>query len=439
MIHTTLNLILNSHVLGRCGLSLISLLCASITHGEDAGAESGAPQAWRYDFGAGQLLPGHQRVTDDLVYDSSTGFGFDLGTKPKMVVREHSDPLQHDLAAGDAPFYFSVHLPEGNYRVAVTFGDVKNASNNTVKAESRRLVLEDVNTQPGEFVTRSFAVNVRTPALSGGGRVGLKTREKNVLHWDEKLTLEFNGSRPAVCGIEIHPADDIKTVYLLGDSTVTDQPREPWNSWGQMLTRFFDDGVAVANHAESGETLKGAIRARRVQKVLECLQPNDYLFVQFGHNDMKDRASDAKDVFRSNLIELIEETRAKDAIPVLVTSMERKNGVRGRTLHGYPQIMRDIALAHDVVLIDLNEMSLELYRALGIKRGRAFQDGTHHNAYGSYELARCIVKGIQETLPALAKNLRKEVTSFDPSHPDSYEAFSVPASSNVDLTPPDGN
>jgi len=76
-------------------------------------------------------------------------------------------------------------------------------------------------------------------------------------------------------------------VYLLGDSTVCDQPLEPYASWGQMLPRFFRPGVAIANHAESGESLRGSRGARRLDKVLSVLRPGDYLFLQFGHNDMK--------------------------------------------------------------------------------------------------------------------------------------------------------
>src|SRR5690606_29250168 len=123
--------------------------------------------------------------------------------------------------------------------------------------------------------------------------------EHGVLHWDDKLTLEFNGARPAVRTIEIAPSPEAVTVFLLGDSTVTDQPHEPWNSWGQMLTRFFQPGVAVANHAESGESLKGSLRARRVRKVLESISPGDYVFIQFGHNDMKDKAVDALEKYRT--------------------------------------------------------------------------------------------------------------------------------------------
>jgi hypothetical protein len=132
----------------------------------------------------------------------------------------------------------------------------------------RRLMLERVETAPGKFVTRSFTVNIRTPAIAGEGEVRLKDREKTTewWAWDEKLTLEFNNSHPAVCAIEIKRIE-VPTIYLLGDSTVCDQPLEPYNSWGQMLTRFFQPGIAIANHAESGEVAAQFSGAHRLDKV----------------------------------------------------------------------------------------------------------------------------------------------------------------------------
>src|SRR5690606_27523238 len=108
----------------------------------------------------------------------------------------------------------------------------------------------------------------------------------DALHWDEKLTLEFNGSSPQVRSITLEKVD-VSTIYLVGDSTVTDQAYEPAASWGQMFPRFFEGDIAIANHAESGETLKSFITSFRFAKVLETIKAGDYLFVQFGHNDQK--------------------------------------------------------------------------------------------------------------------------------------------------------
>lgn len=402
--------------------------------------QSGAiADSLRFDFGPGSVEPGWVKVSADMEYDAAVGHGFEPGSQPTGVDRGGNDPLRRDFVTGDEPLSFSVRLPEGNYHVDMVFGDLNAGSTNTIKAESRRLMLERVVTRSGEFVTGAFTVNTRTPALPGGESVRLKTREKGVLHWDDKLTIEFNGSRPAVCAMEIIPTTNVVTVYLLGDSTVTDQPKEPWNSWGQMLTRFFQPGVAVANHAESGESLKGSLGARRVKKVLSTIRPGDYLFVQFGHNDMKDHATNALATYKANLKQLVADTCSRGARPVLMTSMERKAGVTKDTLAGYPQTVRDVAREDNVPLIDLHTMSRTLYRALGDDLDKAFQDGTHHNAYGSYELARCVVRGIRQNNLPLARYLAEDVPEFDPAYPDAPDRFSVPASAEQSNDKPDGD
>ncbi|MFN3152723.1 rhamnogalacturonan acetylesterase [Bremerella sp.] len=416
------------------------VLCGLFIFGPIALVEAeDARQAWRFDLGNGPVAAGHEKVSPDHHYSEENTFGFDIKPSPSGVERSLDDPLRSDLVTSDRPFFFSVQLPEGNYQVTLTLGDAAEATSTYVKAESRRLMLPKVETKPGEFAQVTFTVNTRTPAIIDGDHVGLKSREQGVLHWDDKLTLEFNGKRPSVCAIEITAKPEAVTVFLLGDSTVTDQPLEPWNSWGQMFTRFFGPTVAVANHAESGESIKGSLRARRVKKVLTSLKQGDYVLVQFGHNDMKDKDPNALAKYKANYEQLIDDVRAKGATPVLVTSMERKAGVKQPTLRDYPDTVRAIAKEKYVPLIDLNVMSIALYKALGDRLDAAFQDGSHHNAFGSYLLANCVVEGIRENVPELAKHLRADLPPFKPTEPMAPEAFDVPASPNGDLTKPDGS
>ena len=382
--------------------------------------------AWKFSFGAATILFNGKAIDPILDYRKTIGFGFEPGVKGVFIDRASDD----GAFTSDRPFYFSVALPEGNYKVTVKFGGNEHGSTNTVKSELRRLMLEKIVTAPGKFETRTFAVNVRTPKISGGGEVHLKDREKTseIWNWDEKLTLEFNGTQPSLCTLDIERADGIPTVYLLGDSTVCDQPSEPWNSWGQMLPRFFTPAVAIANHAESGETLKSALGARRLDKVLSTMKPGDYLFIQFGHNDMKDRSTNVVAAYKSNLKKFVAGTKEKGGIPVLVTSMERKTGVDHDTLGEFPATVREVAKEENVALIDLHAMSRTLYNAFGQQLDKAFQDGTHHKNYGSYELAKCIIEGIKANKLGLAKFIADDFGSFDPSHPDPVESFTMPAS-----------
>lgn len=391
----------------------------------------------KFDFGTDSTSQGYVAVTPEDVFSVEKGYGFDLGFKVSREDRG-GHPVKGDWVTGEGGFYFSVILPQGNYDVTLLLGDSKGVSNTTVKSESRRLMLENVTTAKGESTIRKFTVNVRQPEYQGG-KVKLKDREKPYLHWDHKLTLEFNGPRPCVAALEITPAPDATTVFLLGDSTVADQPFEPWNSWGQMLPRFFKPGVAVANYAESGESLGSSIQARRVAKVEAEIKQGDYVFIQFGHNDMKSKNPDALAVYEDSLTKLVASLKGKGATPVLITSMERKLGIRGNTLAGYPDAVRRVAMATKTHLIDLQKTSVELYQGLGGNLDQAFQDGTHHNNFGSYQLAKCVIEGIRGEKLYLAGMIVEDHGSFDPSKPDDVSKFEYPASPLRDAAKPDGD
>jgi lysophospholipase L1-like esterase len=324
--------------------------------------------------------------------------------------------------------------------VTVALGDTNGESTTTIKSELRRLMLEKVHTAKGEIATRSFNCNVRTPRISATNSVHLKKREieTEMGNWDEKLTLEFNDARPCLRSLEIAPAS-VPTVFVLGDSTVCDQPAEPWNSWGQMLPRFLKPDVCVANNAESGESIKSSLGAHRFDKVFATMKTNDWLLLQFGHNDMKDRATNALATYKANLKKIVARTRSLGGTPVLIPSMERKGGAVKPTLKDYPETVREVAREDGVAMIDLNAMSLEFYHALGTNLNAAFQDPTHHNNYGSYELAKCVVMGIKSAKLPLAKSIVDDFTGFDPAHPDAVETFLMPASAQTDAAKPEGN
>jgi lysophospholipase L1-like esterase len=422
-------------------------------------------KSYKFDFGPGRsTAPGSVKVTPGIVYSDERGYGFEEGAATvRGIDRGGSDPLRADFCTSDQPFLFSVRLPEGNYRVTVTLGDSGGESLTVVKAELRRLMLEKVQTAPKQVVTRTFTVNTRTPMIPGGAKVRLKDREREtaVRNWDDRLTLEFNGSRPCVGGVEITPADNAVTVYLLGDSTVTDQPGEPWAAWGQMLPRFFNDSVAVANHAESGESLRSSAGAGRLNKVLSSLKAGDYVFIQFGHNDQKDKSEEAGafTTYKADLKRYATEIRNKSGIPVLVTSMHRRrfdsDGKIVDTLGDYPEAVRQTAREEKLTLIDLNVMSRSLFEALGPDGSlKAFvhypantfpgqstelKDNTHFNPYGAYELAKCIATGIRTGIPGLAKHLTPDFTTFDPARPDSLASWQWHASPARAAAKPDGS
>ena len=209
------------------------------------------------------------------VYNDIQGYGYDVLPAP-------------DKKKPTEPFYFSVKVPDGNYRVKVVLGGKKNA-NTTVRAEGRRLMMDQIITKKAKDTQEvEFVVNKRSTFIEEGKQVKIKPREKEYLAWDDKLTLEFNGPMPAVKSIHIEKAD-VPTIYLCGNSTVVDQNNEPWASWGQMITRWFGPEVAISNHAESGLTARTFIASYRLDKILTTLKKGDYVFVEFGHNDEKEK------------------------------------------------------------------------------------------------------------------------------------------------------
>lgn len=398
----------------------------------------GGAQEWNFQFASDGPKPDHTAVSRNSAYTSEKGFGW----------------------LPDQPSVFAADVPEGNYDVTVHFRSPAAAAASTVKAEDRRLMLTKEALVDG--ATRRFTVNVSTPEIEGGGRVGNTQREPGPppADWDNRLTLEFLGEPEAVTAVEIAAAADPLVVFVAGDSTVTNQPDEPWGGWGQMLPRFFTPGVSVTNYAASGRALYSFRGEKRLQKILSQMKKGDYLLIQFGHNDQKDKSpgSGPFTTYKKNLKQYIAAVRAKDGLPVLVTPMERrrwKDGKPQETLTDFAEAVRQVGKEENVPVIDLHAMSLKFYEALGPdkskqafvhypantfpKQPQPLKDDTHHNTYGAYELARCVVEGIKEKVPNLAEHLRKDVGSFDPSKPDQPEDLQIPPSGAIDVKKPAGN
>lgn len=381
-------------------------------------------------------------VTPETTFTPARGYGFEPGATLSAT------------AAGitsASPFYFSAAVPtDGNYRVSVTFPA---GTDVTVKAELRRLVLEHLKIPADQpAVTRTFVVNTRTPAIAprnglAPGTVRLKAPRETTQEawaWDNLLTLEFNGPHPSVSTIEITPAPSTTpTLFLLGDSTVCDQSKEPYNSWGQMLTRWFKPEIAIANHGESGETYRDSLGRRRLDKILSVMQPGDWLFMQFGHNDQKQIASNSGGPFTTYKTEIkkhVDAVRAHGGTPLILSPMERRGfDATGKvipSLADYAEAARQAARELNVAFIDLNALSKPFYEALEgrdpefSRKAFAGQDNTHHSNYGSYELSKLIVQSLRDQKHPLAQFIVDDFRPIDPAHLDDPSTFAIPASPN---------
>ena len=424
------------------------------------------PASYKFDFGAGKIAAGYIQITPATKFTYQTGYGFNEGSVVESVDRG-GNALTGDYITSEKPFYFSVKLPEGNYDVKLLLGDTKGTSATTVKAECRRLMLENIRTAKGKISTPIFTVHIRDSLIRDEqgtitNKVRLKSREMNYLHWDNLLTIEFNDSLPKVCAVEITPNKTATTIFLAGNSTVVDQDREPWAAWGQMFPRFLiPSKVVVANYAESGETLKAFKGEKRLDKIWSMVKPGDYLFIEFTHNDQKPGGNhlDPFTTYKETLKEWIAEARKRNVTPVLVTSMHRRSfdstGQIINTLLEYPEAMRQTAVEEKVALIDLNAMSKIIYEVWGPEtslkafvhypahtfpnQDSALKDNTHFNAYGAYELANCVVSSIRQQHLSLEKYIRKDILLFDPAKPIQPEKFYWPPSPFTAAVKPDGN
>jgi len=399
---------------------------------------------FKFQFGAANAMPGYTLVPPSQIYSKEIGYGFEPGATLTAVA---------NAVTSAQPFLFSVAVPEGNYRVTVTLGDPTADAITTVKAESRRLMLERVRTAAGKFETRTFTVNVRTTKISNGDEVNLDSREMNLTthkaisrDWDDKLTLQFSDSHPAVSAIAIQKVDDAVTVFITGDSTVTDQPGGAITTWGQNITRWFTSDVAVANHAESGETLKGFLKERRWEKLLDSVHQGDYVIIEFGCNDSKKSGPqniypnqdfsetyvDAGTTYKELLKQFAADVQKKGAFPIIASpSARRQDSKKPGSLQAYADAAIAVAKEINVPSIDLNSFGVELNDALGADSPKLFNDQTHPSEYGGYLQSKCIALGIKQDNLPLAKYIVDDLGDFNPQHP-------TPLLANFNLPPDAG-
>ena len=224
------------------------------------------------------------------------------------------------------------------------------------------------------------------------------------------------------------------TIAMIGDSTMANKPdpnTNPERGWGQLLNIFFNENVTVKNFAVNGRSTKSFIDEARWDAVLKELKPGDYVFIQFGHNDQKNkdpkRYTNPYTGYRRNLVKYVNDTRAKGGIPILFSSIVRRNfneyGVLEDTHGVYPFIVRDVAEKLNVPFVDLQLKSEDLVLSLGLEKSKELymwiepgkykmypngkQDNTHFTEKGAIEMARLAVEGLKENKVELTRFLKE--------------------------------
>ncbi|WP_079160078.1 rhamnogalacturonan acetylesterase [Streptomyces pactum] len=288
-------------------------------------------------------------------------------------------------------------VPPGTYDVRVLLGG-EDAARTAVSGESRRALLPETVTAAGERVARGFTVDVRTPEGEPTGPDG-----------SPGLDLVIGGSAPALAGIRVTPARHARQIILVGDSTVCDQPGEPYSGWGQRLPQYLGKGLSVANHADSGDSTVSYLADQRLWGTVRTrIRPGDLVLVQLAHND---KTTDGA-TYRANLETLVAGVRERGGRPVLVTPVVRRwfnadgtlNNGTALLVNGlgvdHPAVVRSVAAARDVPLVDLTAKTKALVESLGVEGSKELylynerRDNTHTSAYGATVYAGLVRDGL---------------------------------------------
>lgn len=208
------------------------------------------------------------------------------------------------------------------------------------------------------------------------------------------------------------------TVYLVGDSTIADKDpaKFPETGWGTPFKTFFDSTVVIENRARNGRSTRTFIQEDLWRPIADSLKQGDYVFIQFGHNDESKQKPDrytTPEEYKRNLVRFVVETRARKAIPVLITPVTRrifKDGKIQQTHSEYSPLVADVAAAQRVPLIDLDARSRALLESTGEEASKLFflhllpgehpnypdgkTDDTHFSETGARKIAQLVLADV---------------------------------------------
>lgn len=218
-------------------------------------------------------------------------------------------------------------------------------------------------------------------------------------------------------------------VWLIGDSTMANKEIHayPETGWGMPFAYFFDSTVVVDNRAKNGRSTRTFIEEGLWQPVVDHLSEGDFVFIQFGHNDEVEtkKSFTTKEQFTANLERYVNETRAKQAWPVLLTPVARRkfdsNGKIVSTHEAYANLVREVAKKTGVPLIDLDAKSQALLQQMGTEASKYLFnhlqpgehpnypegkiDDTHFSEMGARKMAEIVLAEIKALKLPLAEHI----------------------------------
>jgi lysophospholipase L1-like esterase len=234
-------------------------------------------------------------------------------------------------------------------------------------------------------------------------------------------------------------------VFVIGDSTAKngndDGSNGQWG-WAHFLWESFDTTkVSVENHALGGRSSRTYLTEGLWAKVLEGVQPGDYVLIQFGHNDSgpfntgRARASlkgngDAdttvvmeatgkKETIHSfgwYMRKYARDTRAKGATPILLSHIPRnmfttKDSIAViRNTDGFGKWTKEAAQMENVPYLDANRLIADKLDRMGKNAIQLLYHGdhTHTSKAGAILNAQTIAEGIRELKNCDLKKLLKK-------------------------------
>lgn len=348
------------------------------------------------------------------LYTPETGFGFvtekNRSEQELLQIPEITSgfiPVKM-LTVRPVPVIFRADVPlQGNYLVKIQAEN--DGSEAIIFTERRRLSYYGFFKGEETF---TFAVNV----------CDVIPRDHTEVYEDKSLDVAWIGSGLKIKSLEITGAD-IPTIYIAGDSTVTDQPADypyspgtSYSGWGQMLSAFVSDKAAVSNHSHSGLTTETFRNEGHYAIVEKYIKAGDFLLMQFGHNDQKLAHLKEDTGYRENFRRYVDEARRKGAYPIIVTSLSRNtwfnNGESyNDLLQAYAKECFRLGEELSVPVVDLHGFSMDLIKENGLEESKKFffpGDLTHTNDYGAYLMASYVAG---------------ELHKIGKSHTDAYGIF----------------
>ncbi len=221
-------------------------------------------------------------------------------------------------------------------------------------------------------------------------------------------------------------------IFLAGDSTMSIKGTKafPETGWGMPFVYFWDSSINVVNTAKNGRSTKSFILEGIWQSIINQAAEGDYVMIQFGHNDEVKEKTDrytTPDEYKNNLTKFIKETKEKKAIPILLTPVSRRKfdekGVALQTHEIYSGLVREVAAKNEVILIDMDKKSIQLFQKFGVENSNLLflklkpgehpnypdgkDDNTHFNELGARLVAQLMLEEVKNKIPSLAQHLIK--------------------------------